>query len=617
MTLPELGLVVLQFCLMSGTGWVLGSLALRRAFDDDQVGLPERALAAVGAFVVLATGLMVLHIVSGGLVFGNAFVVPLVGIVVFALGRKREVWWAAVPWKRIAPAVLLLLALFVVPVFAAGSSVREGDPPWHMGWTYELLDGQPLPDGPAPDFGRNAYPWGWHGVLATATRLVPGSTPLLAHEALHILLVLAIPLSVACIARRVRKDAGWFAAGAGTLIAGFGWITARDFDFVASPTEARFGADMVVASPNSVYELFAPALPREMGLVLLAVAGTLMLLALRNPRPVRWYVAGTVAGCAALVSFPMLIPALLWSTVCALLARGARVATWFRLVVPIVALFALWLGPLVYWYLTEGGFVDVVPVLGVEWPLLTAVASWGLLLPLAIAGAALLARDRSIGAVAVLGFTFASVASILLAVARREFDWTLQGNQTLFHQGRMWPVAHLLGAALAGLALAHLHERLRERDPKWARGTVVGILLVGSISLLLSIPSLTSLVARGDKGFVYGDEDVASGSFVRQAAAHLSPDDVVVAGDNGLAFKLFEFSGVSLGEYDDPRLEGNEVRIRYRDLAERYIERMRTGGFTPSHVVVEDGAPRVPGEALEEGEYRGRDWVLVAVEGGS
>ena len=36
------------------------------------------------------------------------------------------------------------------------------------------------------------------------------------------------------------------------------------------------------------------------------------------------------------------------------------------------------------------------------------------------------------------------------------FDWTLAGNATLLHQGRVWPPMHLLGAALAGAALVAL-----------------------------------------------------------------------------------------------------------------------------------------------------------------
>jgi hypothetical protein len=272
----------------------------------------------------------------------------------------------------------------------------------------------------------------------------------------------------------------------------------------------------------------------------------------------------------------------------------------------------LWLGPLIYWYVTEGGFVDVVPVLGMEWPLLMAFSAWGILFPLAVGGIWLAFRSRTVHAMVMLGFAAASVAAIGLAVARRELEWGLEGNQTLLHQGRMWPVAHLLAAAFAGIALAYLWSRIASRNKSAAHVATIVAFGFGSISLLLSIPAMTDLIETRDKGFVYADEDLANGSFVRDAATHLSPGDVLLTADDALAFKLFEFSGVALSDYDDPRLADNEARIRYRDLAAGYIENKRSGGFTPTHVVVEEGsAPQ--GEVLASGEYEGRELVLVKV----
>lgn len=611
MTPGELALVALQLVLTVAVGWSLAELVVGRFFPDVDFWFPERALLAVAGAAAFGVAAMIAHIATGGAVLGGPYVVPLLAAVVIVTAwRKRAPAPIGFAWKPWAAALVLLLGLFVIPMLTAGSGVREGDAPWHMGWTHEVLDGQPLPDGPAPEFARNAYPWGWHGILATTVRLVPGSTPFHAHESLHILLVLSLPLASACLARRIRPRSGWAAAGCAALIGGFGWVTAQGTDFVATPTEARYGADMVVASPNSVYALFPPALPREMGLVLLGCAGMLMLYALRQDRPALWYASGIVTGCAGLVSFPILIPAVMWAIVTAVVARSARVASWLRIVVPAFALFALWAVPLAFWYLTEGGFVDIVPVLGVEWPLLTAVAAWGLLGPLAVAGVVVVARGTSPETKAMLGFGLASLASIALALARREFDWDLQGNQTLLHQGRMWPVAHLLGAAFAGIALTFLFEWIARRTRRGAIAAVASILVLGSFSLLLAVPGLVELIEERDKGFVYAHEDLIEGSFVRSAASQLSPGDIVTAEDNGLAFKLFEFSGASLGEYDDPRLEGNEARIRYRDLAERYIARMQSGGFEPTHVVVEEGAPE-EGDVLARGEYGGRSWVLI------
>ena len=66
-------------------------------------------------------------------------------------------------------------------------------PPWHLGWTEQLLGGDPFPTGPAPEFGRNAYPWGLHATMATMVRLAPGTDPLVAFETLHLVLIAAHP----------------------------------------------------------------------------------------------------------------------------------------------------------------------------------------------------------------------------------------------------------------------------------------------------------------------------------------------------------------------------------------------------------------------------------------
>jgi hypothetical protein len=610
-TIPELLLVVLQVVAVAIVGWSFASLLSMRLFPEVELGLPERALLAIAGFAVLAIASMVVHIATLGNVFNNPFAIPLAAAGALVLAHRKRLWPTQVPWRLVVPAVSVLLTIFVVPVFVAGSSVREGDPSWHMGWTHELLDGQPLPDGPAPEFARNSYPWGWHGILATMVRVVPASTPLLAHEALHVLLVLSLPLAAACLARRIRRDAGWLAAGAAALIAGFGWVSASGPDFVASPTEARYGADMVAASPNAVYEMLPPALPREMGLVLLAAAGMLLMMSVRERRPVLWYAAGVVGGCTGLVSFPMLIPFLAWAGIAALTVGRGWLRSALRAVIPAVALFLLWFGPVVYWYLTEGGFVDISPVVGVEWPVVTALASWGLLVPLIVVGVVVAARDPGPERRVALGFGATSVLLIGLAVARREFGWSLLGNETLLHQGRMWPVAHLLGAAFAGVGLVYIFRKLSERRMWLARGIVAGTFLVGGLSLALAIPGVVELISAREKGFVYGDEDYGPGSFVREAAAHLSKDDVVALSDRDLGLKLFEFSGVSLEGWDRDFLRDNLVRIRYEDLAEAYFRKARRYAFSATHDAGTSEAGDMQGvEHLVTAEYQGRELEL-------
>ncbi|HEY7873638.1 MAG TPA: hypothetical protein VIG64_00810, partial [Actinomycetota bacterium] len=325
MTIAFLAGTLAQLAALAVVGWIVGDALVRflerRAQDAEPLGLPERALAAIAGFVALCAGLMVLHLVTGGAVFGTTWLVPVLVGVLAVWGLRRTRAPRGAPWAVVVAFVLVLGAIFVLPDLRTGPGARTGDPPWHLGWTQQLLHGEAVPTGPAPELGRNAYPWGLHAVMATTTRLVPGTDPLMALEALHFALVLALPLAAACLARRVRPDAGWWAGGAMSLVGGWGWIQAAGAEFDTTPTQARFGADLVVASPNSVYELLPPALPRELGLVLLAAFGLCLAHALATHDDGWRVAAGVTAGLVGLVSVPMFVSALVWTAAAAVAAR--------------------------------------------------------------------------------------------------------------------------------------------------------------------------------------------------------------------------------------------------------------------------------------------------------
>ena len=602
---------LVQLVALCGVGWALGNLVLDRIIDDpDEIGPPERALAAVGGAILFSVAAMAANIIVGGGIFGTAIAIPALGVLTLFLCRRHLAMGGHVPWMRVLAALALVSAIYLVPALEGGSSVRTGDPPWHLGWTEQLLAGEPVPTGPAPEFGRNAYPWGLHAVMASAVRLVPGTTSLVALEMLHLLLMTSLPLGAACLARRVRRDAGWFAAAAAGLIGGFGWLTTDEPDFVTSPENARYGADLVVASPNSVYEMFPPALPRELGLVMLAVAAWVLLASAKSGRHNVWAAGGAAIGLVGVLSVPLFVSALLWMLVAATLVPSSHRVRWLGFTgLCAAAVFALWAGPVVSQAVRYGGFVNITPRLGKEWPLPVALASWGLLLPLAIGGLVVAFRSRG---GRVLGFFALSSALLLaVAVARGRLDWDLAGNATLLHQGRMWPPAHLLGAVFAGIALVWLFERLRARSALLAVSATGLLLSVGAASPVVASQRLTEIMQSGSAGFQYGGSDLAPDSFAVRAAEYLGPDDVIdVRGDDGLAFLLFQLSGTRIAAYDDPRLEGNDLRIRYADLAALYDETIAGEGFSSTFMVLP--APGGPYErALVRGSFEGREWVLL------
>ena len=602
---------LLQLLALCGVGWALGNLVLDRTADEpDEIGPPERALASVGGAILFSVASMAANIIVGGGVFGTPAAVPVMGMATVFLCHRHLRLGGAVPWMRVLAALALVSAIYLVPALEGGSSIRTGDPPWHLGWTEQLLAGEPVPTGPAPEFGRNAYPWGLHAVMAAAVRLVPGTTSLVALEMLHLLLMVSLPLGAACLARRVRRDAGWFAAAAAALIGGFGWLTTDDPDFVTSPENARYGADLVVASPNSVYEMFPPALPRELGLVMLAVAAWVLLTSAKSERHNVWAAGGAAIGLVGVLSVPLFVTALLWMLVAATLVPPGRRLRWLGFTgVCAAAVFALWAGPVVSQAVRYGGFVNITPRLGKEWPLPVALASWGLLLPLATGGLVLAFRGRG---GRVLGFFAVSSALLLaVAVARGRLDWDLAGNATLLHQGRMWPPAHLLGAVFAGIALVWVFEKMRARSALLAVATTGLLLTVGAASPVVASQRLTEIMQSGSAGFQYGGSDLAPDSFAVRAADYLGPDDVIdVRGDDGLAFLLFQLSGTRIATYDDPRLEGNDLRIRYAELAARYDEAVAGEGFDATFMVLPAPDGRYE-RALVRGSFQGQDWILI------
>ena len=617
-----------QVLLGLAAGWVIADVALgwsQRRIDvgtdgvGDPLGLPERALCAICGLGALSVVLMVANVVTGGAVFGVEFIVPIVGVALVGFGIATKRWPRDIPWLKLMLFAGVLMAIYESPVLLEGSGVRAGDASFHMGWTEQLLGGDPIPSGPAPEFGRNAYPWGFHALMATMVRLVPATTTLVAQEALHLVMLLGIPLGAACLARRLRPGAGWLGAAAASLIGGFGWLVAREPAFVASPSEARFGADLVVASPNSVYELFPPAFPRELGLVVLATAAVLTIFAVAA-RNLRYGVlAGVVTGMVGLISAPLLGSALLWAVAGTLFAdKGARARLMAAIGIPALAVFALWFCPVLVNYVEFGGFVNVTPQLGAEWPLPVALASWGLLLPASVAGLVLALRRRTPAARAVIGFAAATVVMVVASKARGALDWDLAGNATFLHQGRVWPAAHLLAAALAGAALGAAHSWLGARSRVAATVAILMVLAAGAASPVLASGGLRTILSEHEHGFVYGSENFATDSFVLKAASRLDPDDVVMTvparGSNSLGFWLFQFSGCRIANYDDERLSHNDLRIRYRDLAAAWDARMASGGFRPDYVVMKldaSGISLPSGREVVRGGFLGAQWVLL------
>jgi hypothetical protein len=137
------------------------------------------------------------------------------------------------------------------------------------------------------------------------------------------------------------------------------------------------------------------------------------------------------------------------------------------------------------------------------------------------------------------------------------------------------------------------------------------VLAVGAASPVVAARGLTDILDQDLKGFTFDSADLGADSFVRDAAPEVGPDDVIrVEGSDELAFLMFQLSGVRLATYDDPRLVGNELRIRFADLARQWDARMASGGFDADFIVRRSTSP-VAGE-MARGVYQGETWVMTA-----
>src|SRR5680860_1910059 len=89
---PDLIRILGLAALVVVVGWVCAEGLLRAIFRSvipDEIGLPERALGAIGSFVALAVVFMITNLVTGGATFGVAAVVPVIGAGVLVYGLLR------------------------------------------------------------------------------------------------------------------------------------------------------------------------------------------------------------------------------------------------------------------------------------------------------------------------------------------------------------------------------------------------------------------------------------------------------------------------------------------------------------------------------------------------
>jgi hypothetical protein len=58
-------------------------------------------------------------------------------------------------------------------------------------------------------------------------------------------------------------------------------------------------------------------------------------------------------------------------------------------------------------------------------------------------------------------------------------------------------------------------------------------------------------------------------------------------------------------------MDGNDLRIRFADLASGWEERMTSGGFVADFTAMPEADVSVGADVVARGDYQDADWVLV------
>jgi len=354
------------------------------------------------------------------------------------------------------------------------------------------------------------------------------------------------------------------------MTGGFGFIVARGPEIVKNPRleeVLEFWGDLLfLRSYNFAFSNMVPPFPRDLTFALLPVFLLLMIRGVRQGSKLYLVGAGTVLGCMGLAQGgeAFLVAALTAVLVILMTSRGGIPLRLASVLVPAIIVYAIWAGPLMINYFRHGGFFDMSRS-SLDFPLWSAIASWGIILPFGVYGLVrAFPQTRMRKEVTVLGaFLLSALIGLIGSVV---IEAVLgEGFGPLSRRHRYWPILCLAVALFAAVGATDLFERLRRR-PRPTR------FLLAAVIVLLAIPSplLASLAypeevtppvvitesLEGETHTVLNELDTRRGAVCTVAAI-------------GITDEIFAFTGhrlvaIVLGN----NLEDNQARVRWRDIYE-------------------------------------------------
>jgi hypothetical protein len=543
------------------------------------------ALSVPGlAFYVLC--LMLLHVITGGRVFSNPWLVWVITIAVVAawivVSRRRRAdsdgrdSSTDNQWRGgfIALAVLAGLAILAwgAPIFLSLPMPPSGDVFFHNPYTSQLLNGELTPTAPITGDIPNFYPWLFHAVQATATCFMPGGRAFHSQNALQLILPVGSAWALFALGREVTRNiaAGMFSALFGALTGGFGFVMLRGIHAVFDPNKdaTLYMGDLLLRrSYNASFYNVAPPFPRDLGYALLAGALVLLVGAIRTKKPIALVGTGVALGMVGLASLESFLVGMTTAVVIVLFAGGTtgRLRMLILAILPALGVYALWLVPQVINYIQLGGYVNLTVMPPVVLPPLAILVSWGVVTPLAVFGIrpAVRAAKEDPGARTLIALTLvaggfvvlSSVGSSLLSGA---FD-------TVGRAHRYWPLLYLAGALLAAVAAWRAWSALANTRRNLALTLSILLAIVCMVSPLVASLAFLGQADPIVEEAVRGRED----ALLNLLSPHLG-ERCVAAVPLELDQVAAAYTGYRFVAYKWTRpIPGNGARIRWSDIYER------------------------------------------------
>ncbi|MBA3350686.1 MAG: hypothetical protein H0T12_09055, partial [Actinobacteria bacterium] len=328
----------------------------------------------------------------------------------------------------------------------------------------------------------------------------------------------------------------------------------------------KYWGDLIATRPYNVgFQNLAPPFPRDVAYVLVVAALLLLLVGIQERSDGTLLAGGVTVGMVGLTGGETFIVSFLAVVVLAATATEVGRARFGALVlVPALATYSLWAGPMVVNYVRLGGFFGTAARPVVLTPL-AVLGSWGLVTPFAFYG---LVRRlpcwRTDPGTRVMTATLTAAVTALVASAALPF-YLGRGFSTLGRDHRYWPLVFL---ALAPLAAVGLTELIAVLDRATRRLGVACAALI--VVLAMPSPLLSSIALPAERGSpqVLAESLEGDPGTVLNLVAPRPGMRCVVAAPLGSSQRIFSYTGyrMVLFRWAPGEVTRNSAHIRWAGI---------------------------------------------------